>query len=279
MQPPLHFQLGTSVADDLFTRDWLLFYAGMSGDSEPTSLRDMHLSVVLCAVEVDIECIDSEGASKVHVPRWHASLLWLILEACIPCDLCLEYHYMRLLDVSWDAITSPTAVLDQFLGTYHHPDAPRWLGWTGVRTFLMGRAGFIGLFANMALWPENLAKVRFWSFWPQLLCLNLPLVCDSMGQRDLSKSLHPSMLPHLFISLADAKECKQRYADDISWLHRYTAYVFEESPTRNRSGNLSSSYDSNSTDDVDLGASGYSSAVSDILIETLPSLCRLSHAM
>jgi hypothetical protein len=37
--------------------------------------------------------------------------------------------------------------------------APEWLTWNEMRTFQQSRAAFIGLFANMAMWPANLAEV------------------------------------------------------------------------------------------------------------------------
>ncbi|KAK7008312.1 hypothetical protein R3P38DRAFT_3324899 [Favolaschia claudopus] len=57
------------------------------------------------------------------------------------------------------ARTSPTAVIDTFVGNLADSRAPGWLrSLETAVSFAHERAGFIGLFANVAMWSDNLRQ-------------------------------------------------------------------------------------------------------------------------
>ncbi|KAJ7156358.1 hypothetical protein C8R46DRAFT_1115784 [Mycena filopes] len=152
------------------------------------------------------------------------------------------------LDACAIAPHSPRAIVDQFIGTLDHPDAPSWVSWSRTRYFSMSRAGFIGLFASMAMWPENLGEFNLslsMIKWSTIVSAGTWAEFEPLGP---VTPLRPSV-PR------NTRDLKQRYDDDVAWLRQCTANVFE-SPTRSKSLSPGSE-----EEEEHWGASGYSSDI------------------
>ncbi|KAJ7609216.1 hypothetical protein DFH06DRAFT_1155344 [Mycena polygramma] len=114
-----------------FVKTWMLIRAGAAG-VVPSSLRHLHADFLLCKVE------------RVRESRKVQSLR-------------ISAYVSHKLDVPDHAHASPSAILDQYHTQSSHV-APAWVQWDQSRYFENGRASFIGMFVDMALWPQNLDR-------------------------------------------------------------------------------------------------------------------------
>ncbi|KAJ7914136.1 hypothetical protein B0H13DRAFT_1873214 [Mycena leptocephala] len=122
--------------DNGLVKKWLLLQAyGAEGSND--ALHGSHGDTVLCTVT----------RSYFKPARLHA----LAITATVSVDISSCLH----------ARTSPSAVLDTFAGDCNDATAPGWLRWLDISVvFPHDRAGFIGLFVNLAMWAESLETKR-----------------------------------------------------------------------------------------------------------------------
>ncbi|KAJ7791998.1 hypothetical protein B0H14DRAFT_3565668 [Mycena olivaceomarginata] len=130
--PPSLSAHGSLPTARINKQKWLLLQAyGAEGSND--ALHGSHGDTVLCTV-----------TRSYYKP---ACLHTLAITATVSVDISSCLH----------ARTSPSAVLDTFAGDCNDATAPGWLRWLDISVvFPHDRAGFIGLFVNLAMWAENL---------------------------------------------------------------------------------------------------------------------------
>ncbi|KAJ7170890.1 hypothetical protein C8R43DRAFT_1231605 [Mycena crocata] len=128
-----------SIAEELLARELFLAAATASDPNHVVRMNDLQRDAVRCTVGIEIDLMPKPNFRAIYT---------LTVIAAVSRDLDLSFEERR----------SPIAIVDQFISTHDHADAPGWVGWVGSRNFTMSCAGFIGLFTSMAMWPENLGK-------------------------------------------------------------------------------------------------------------------------
>ncbi|KAJ7814371.1 hypothetical protein B0H13DRAFT_1924870 [Mycena leptocephala] len=134
--------------DDSLVKKWLLLQAyGAERPNEPVQVQVQGLDrdKVLCTVT----------RSYFKPTRLHT----LSIQATVSVDISCCPHVR----------TSPSTILDTFTGDCNDAMAPGWLCSLDISVFFPhDRAGFIGLFVNLAMWAENLEVAGTWAQFKQL---------------------------------------------------------------------------------------------------------------
>ncbi|KAJ7023308.1 hypothetical protein C8F04DRAFT_1306012 [Mycena alexandri] len=226
-----YFPAASSIGEELLAREWFL-NAGSGSGSDLIYTANFPLDTVRCKLQLDV---------KTMITPDHRSVYTLFVTATVSTKL----------DACATAPHSPRAIVDQYIGTHDHPDAPSWLSWSETRYFPMSRAGFIGLFANMAMWPENLGEFN--------LSISMIKWCSAVSAGTWAE--FECLGPATPLRPSVPRNTEPQRCED--WLRQCTVNVFE-SPTRSRSLSPSS-------EEGDCGASGYDYS-SDVPFEPIEPL-------
>ncbi|KAJ7668558.1 hypothetical protein DFH06DRAFT_1126037 [Mycena polygramma] len=260
MQPlPLFFRLpNSSVGEELLAREWFI-NAGNFGGGERICLRGLHVDVVRCTLEIDVPVMETAAGTR--------TITTLFVTAGVS----------NRLGVSDDICISPQAIVDQFIGTASHPDAPRWLSWTGARRFPMSRSGFIGLFVSMAMWPENLWAAGSLLVHGCMVSFNLRACPHFRSTTTHSFQLQAGTwaeIEHLGPATPlkpsvpqDQKKDRKQLRENAYWRRRRNGDL-DDTPSRSR-GTSSPLSEDNWSDGGAMRASGYYTDESDVVIEPI----------